>query len=264
MAGTCEQAIPATILAMFALRSLCSVLVSVALGTAASREHHLRVSLLGHTGHHARHVLKRQTVAECDLDGVVDVAAGFEHAQPIALEHAAALLRRQGKAVEIGRFVVLEAVAVLRLVERHAKHVQGIADAAPLGIVDVGAGYAVVVMESGHAISAGRISCLTMSRITSIALRISGPFGRCAEVAMDSEVLSTGLMIGLTEICSAHGVDLRAFIGSTPYPWPCRTRSITAGMHSISWATRILRSTFARAFSTDMRMACGRLGMMSG
>ena len=30
-----------------------------------------------------------------------------------------------------------------------------------------------------------RISCRTMSRITSTALRIKGLFGRCAEVAMD-------------------------------------------------------------------------------
>ncbi len=37
-----------------------------------------------------------------------------------------------------------------------------------------------------------------------------------------------------------------------------------AGMDSISWTTLIFLPTLASAFSTAMRMACGRLGMMSG
>src|ERR1700683_2921370 len=274
MAGTCEQAIPATILAIVELLALRRVRIGIALRAAPSRHHHFRVGFLGHARHHARHVLKREAIAKRDFDRVVDIAADFQHAQPIALEHRAPLLGREREPIEIRGLIVLEALAVLRLVERHAEHVQVVADAPAVGVVDVGSGYVVVVMRLSHVVSkaldlsaagvVARISCRTMSRITSIALRISGLFGRCAEVARDSGDLSTGRAIGVASAASAHWVALTAFIGSTPNPWPCRTRSITAGMHSISYATRILRSTPASAFSTDMRMACGRLGMISG
>ncbi len=53
-----------------------------------------------------------------------------------------------------------------------------------------------------------------------MALRIKGLFGRCAEVASESEVLRVGARMGLTSTSSLHGVDLTAFSGSTPKPWP--------------------------------------------
>ncbi len=46
MAGTWEQAMPATILAT-GLLLFTLVLVAVALGAAAARQHHLRIGLLG-------------------------------------------------------------------------------------------------------------------------------------------------------------------------------------------------------------------------
>src|SRR5277367_3753034 len=104
MAGTWEQAIPAMILATSLLR-FALALVAVALGAASARQHHLRVGLLRYSGHHAGHVLKGQAIAECDLDGVVDVAADFQHAQPIALQHGAALLRAERETFEIRGFV---------------------------------------------------------------------------------------------------------------------------------------------------------------
>src|ERR1700722_4162792 len=241
------------------------ILVAIAVRTAPARQHHLRVSLLGHAGHHAGHVLKRQPVAEGDLDGVVDVPPDPQHSQPVAFENRAALFGAEREAVEIAGLIFLEALAVVGFVERHAEHVQGIAETAAFRVIDVGPGNAVIVARLGHErISAERISSRTISRITSKALRMRGLLGRCAEIAMDREVFKVGARMGLTCTSSTHWLDFTAFRGSTPNPCPCRTKSMTAGMHSISWATRILRSTPASAFSTDMRIECGRLGMMSG
>src|ERR1700735_3361018 len=144
MAGTCEVAMPATILAILGLRG-ARVLVAVALGTAAARQHHLCVRFLRYAGHHARHVLERQPVAKSNLDGVVDISSDSQHSQPVAFEHRAALFGAERKAIEIGSLILLEALAILRFVERHAEHVQYVADAAAFGVVNIGAGNAVIV-----------------------------------------------------------------------------------------------------------------------
>src|SRR5271155_5750298 len=99
MAGTCEQAMPAMILATVLALTLCLSLVAVAGRAAPAIEHHLRVSLLGHARHHAGHILERQTVAEGDLDGVVNIAPEPQHAEPIAIEHGSTLIRAQGEAI---------------------------------------------------------------------------------------------------------------------------------------------------------------------
>src|SRR5580658_1375012 len=96
MAGTCEVAMPATILAMGGLRR-GPVLVAVALHTATARQHHLRVGLLGHAGHHAGHILEGQPVAEGDLDGVVDISSDLQHSQPIAFRRCAALSAKRSR-----------------------------------------------------------------------------------------------------------------------------------------------------------------------
>src|SRR6267378_1250717 len=264
MAGTCDVAMPATILAMLDLPR-GGVLVAIALGAAPARQHHLCIRLLRQAGHHPGHILEGKSVAKRNLDGVVDIPPDAQHPQPVALQHRTALLAGERKAIEIPGLVLLEAPAILRLVERHAEHVQRVADAAAFGVIDIGAGNAFVVAWLGHVgISAPSISWRTISRITSIALRMRGPLGRWADIAMESDVLRTGARMGTTRTSAPHCVDFTAFNGSTPNPWPCRTKSMTAGMHSISCATRILRSTPASAFSTDMRMEWGRLGMMSG
>src|SRR5277367_5464042 len=97
MAGTCDTAMPATILAILTLHRGRFLLrrgffVTIAVGTAAAGQHHLRIDLLRHAGHEAGHVLEGEAVAKCDLDGVVNIAAYLEHSQPVALEHRAALL----------------------------------------------------------------------------------------------------------------------------------------------------------------------------
>src|SRR6266851_10104437 len=109
MAGTCEQATPATILAMVRLRR-DRVLVAVALGTASARQHHFCIRFLRHAGHHAGHVLEREAVAKRNLDGVVDISPDSQHSQPVAFQPRAALLGVEGKAIEIRGLVLLEAL----------------------------------------------------------------------------------------------------------------------------------------------------------
>src|SRR6516162_10408097 len=121
MAGTWEQAMPPMILAIGATLGFAHV--AIAVGAAAAIQHHPGVRILWHTAHHARDVLERQAVAKRNLDGVVNVAAHFEHPQPIALEHRAPLLGGERKAIQVTRLVGLEGAAVLRTIERHAEHV---------------------------------------------------------------------------------------------------------------------------------------------
>ena len=73
----------------------------------------------------------RPSVA-AELGGVVDVAAHVNHPQPVPLEHAAALLFGEREAVQVAGFVGQERLAVLRLHQRHAEHVQVIALVAPV------------------------------------------------------------------------------------------------------------------------------------
>ena len=68
----------------------------------------LRIFFLGHPGHHAGHVLKRQAVAKGDLDRVVDIASDVQHSEPVAFQHRAALFRGEREAVEIGSLVLFE------------------------------------------------------------------------------------------------------------------------------------------------------------
>src|SRR5258708_39054314 len=91
MAGTCEVAMPATILAMLVLRRN-AVLIAVAFGAASARKHHLGIRFLRNAGHHAGHVLEVKAVATRNVDGVVDIPTDSQHSQPVALQHRAALL----------------------------------------------------------------------------------------------------------------------------------------------------------------------------
>src|SRR5258708_4346084 len=118
MAGTCDVAMPATILAMFGL-SLGIVFVAVALPASPAGQHHLCVGFLRDAGHHAGHVLEVKAVAERNLDGVIDISPDSQHSQPVAFQYRAALLGAERKAIEIRGLVLLEAPAILRFVERH-------------------------------------------------------------------------------------------------------------------------------------------------
>src|ERR1700679_3991148 len=104
---------PATMLATGITRSRL-ILVAVALGGAAAGQHHLRVLFLRYPRHHRSHILKREAIAEGDLDRVVNVAADFQHAEPVALQNGVPLLLGECKLFEISRFILFEFAAVLR------------------------------------------------------------------------------------------------------------------------------------------------------
>ena len=63
-----------------------------------------------------------------------------------AVEDGFALLGRQGELVEVFFFILLEGLAVLRLHQRHAKHVDVIALARSVGIEHVRAGNIVIIV----------------------------------------------------------------------------------------------------------------------
>src|SRR5690348_14741373 len=125
MAGTCDEPIPAMILAKglplptslpfrsgfrfcfdfsgFGLeltsgrfaparaaklgRRLLAGARAVAFDGAAACQHHRRVILLGRTGHQRREMLKRMPVGGAKLGGEIDVAAELQHAVVVALEN---------------------------------------------------------------------------------------------------------------------------------------------------------------------------------
>src|SRR5258708_24302379 len=80
MAGTCEVATPATILAM--RPGLPLRLEAIAVGRTTALQHHLGVILLAHAGHRGSYLLERQPVGSAQLGSEVDVAAELDHPIP--------------------------------------------------------------------------------------------------------------------------------------------------------------------------------------
>src|SRR5438132_10374795 len=109
IAGTCDDATPAMILATFGPRlclrfgfgfcgfgfagfrsrrfRLCLGLsrsAAIAFDRAAALEHHRGVVILGRTGHHRGEMAERVAVGRAELGGEIDVAAKLEHAFVVA------------------------------------------------------------------------------------------------------------------------------------------------------------------------------------
>jgi len=99
------------------------------------------------------------------------------------------------------------------------------------------------------------ISCRTMSRMTSIALRMRGLRGRWADVAMDRDVVSGGFRWTrphfIRPLTGFHRIH-RQNAESMTLAREIDDRGNALDFHG---ATRIFRSTLAKAFSTDMRRA---------
>src|SRR5215467_8660953 len=174
IAGTCDDATPAMILATFPPRlagfggfgfgrslrlgGLCLAarhqraslvaagLAAITLRRATPRKHHGGVVLLCGAGHHRRQMPERVTVGRAELRGEIDVAAELKHPVVVALEYRFGLRRRELKLLEVLRLVGLEGLAVLLLHKRHAEHVDAEALARALGVEHEGAGDVVVVL----------------------------------------------------------------------------------------------------------------------
>src|SRR5262249_20906650 len=160
MAGTCDDAIPAVILATFrprlgrlrfgfglARRLVAARLAAVAFDRAAAIEHHRGVVLLRGSGHHGGEMTERMAIGRAELGGEVDVAAELQHAVVVALEDGVGLLRREREFLEVFRLVRLEGLAVLVLHQRHAEHVDAIALPRSLRVKHEGAGDIVIVLR---------------------------------------------------------------------------------------------------------------------
>src|ERR1700681_2896402 len=119
MAGTCEVATPAMILAM--VRALPLRLEAVAVWRATTMQHHVGICLLGHPGHRGRELLERHAVSRAELGREVDIAAEFDHPVPITREERLLLVGGHREPLQVAGFVRLEGRAIVRLHERHAE-----------------------------------------------------------------------------------------------------------------------------------------------
>src|SRR5262245_48134132 len=140
LAGTCDDATPAMILATFrprlagGLRFGClrlradderaarclAGLAAIAFDRPAAVEHHFGVILLRRPGHDRGEMAERMAVGRAELGGEVDVAAELEHAVVVALENGVRLLTRERELLEVFSLIRLEGLAVLVLHQRHA------------------------------------------------------------------------------------------------------------------------------------------------
>src|SRR5581483_4314028 len=164
IAGTCDDVTPAMILAT-ALLSLAGFRLArlddagsgvgvlaraaaIAVDRPAAAQHQVGVVLLGRTGHQRGEMLERVAVGRAKLGGEIDVAAQFQQTVVLALEDGFLLLRRElrKELVEIFLLVLLERLAVLRLHQRHAEHVERVAAPRAIGVEHIGAGDVVVVL----------------------------------------------------------------------------------------------------------------------
>src|SRR5262249_1299817 len=139
MAGTCDDATPAMILATFRPRLAARLrfgfgglagdqrrglgaprLAAIAFHGAPAGEHHGGVVLLAGAGHDGGQMLERVAIGGAELGGEIDVAAEFEHLVVVALEDRLGLRRCELEPLEVFRLVGLERPAVLILHQRHA------------------------------------------------------------------------------------------------------------------------------------------------
>src|SRR5579864_2949630 len=88
-------------------------LAAVAFNRTAAGEHHVGVVFLRRAGHLRGQMAERMAVGGAELGGEIDVAAELQHAVVVALEHGLALLRRQIEFFQILGLVGLERLAVL-------------------------------------------------------------------------------------------------------------------------------------------------------
>src|SRR3984893_697055 len=176
IAGTCDDATPAMILATFRPRFAVPLrfgfrfgrrggfrpprLAAIAFHRAAAGEHHAGVVLLGGAGHDSGEMAERVAIGGAELGGEIDIAAELQHAVVVALEDGLRLLRSQSELLQVFRLVRLEGLAVLLLHQRHAEHVDAVSLARLLRVEYDGARNVVIIVRlAGHRLfSHARIS----------------------------------------------------------------------------------------------------------
>src|SRR3954447_15302986 len=205
MAGTCDEANPAMIFATVLLPLLRGVgffgalgrgprlrggfprrlvvlarLRPVAFDRTSALEHHLGVVVLRGAGHRRGEMPERMTVGRAELGGEVDIAAQFEHAIVVALEHGVGLFGREIILLQILGFIRLEGLAVLVLHQRHAEHVDAVALTRAFGIENERARDVLVFVLFGFRLSHRRFSLVASVLRSEIS---SFPYSSTARLA---------------------------------------------------------------------------------
>src|SRR6185437_10890368 len=99
---------------------------AIAFHRAAAGEHHVGVVFLRRAGHLGGEMPERMAVGGAEFCREIDVAAELQHAVVISLEHGLGLFRRQVELFQILRLVGLERLAVFVGHQRHAEHVDAV------------------------------------------------------------------------------------------------------------------------------------------
>src|SRR5712672_3655947 len=173
MAGTCDDATPAMILATFRPRLAATLrsgfgfggfgfggfrlrrfrrglvaprLAAVAFDRPAAPQHHLGIVVLRGARHGGGQMAERMAVGGAELGGEIDVAAELEQPVVFAVEDGGGLLGRERELLQVFGLVRLEVLAVLVLHQRHAEHVDAVSLARPLRVEHEGAGDVVIVV----------------------------------------------------------------------------------------------------------------------
>ncbi len=120
---------------------------AVALNRAPTCRHHRPEILDRHSGarHGGARMLHGHSIENRELEGVVDIATQTQHAEPVALKDCAALRVRDGKTVQIPRWILPEQITIAGKVKRFAKHVQVIPQPVVFAIEDIGPGDVVII-----------------------------------------------------------------------------------------------------------------------
>src|SRR5258705_5419646 len=178
MAGTCDDATPAMILATFRPRLAATLrsgfrfdgfglggfrlrrfrrrlvaprLAAIAFHRPAAAQHHLGIVVLRGARHGGGKMAERMAVGGAELGGEIDVAAELEQPVVFAIEDGGGLFGRERELLQVFGLVRLEGLAVLVLHQRHAEHVDAVSLARPLRVEHEGAGdIVIVVLRAWH------------------------------------------------------------------------------------------------------------------
>ena len=152
IAGTCEHATPAVILAIiyFPIRTLFIfpfVFESVSFYWSSAVEHHFSVFVSGDSGHKSCEVLECESVEGCEFGCVVYIPAEFEQEVPFTVSDCLFLFFGHGIFFEIFLWIFFHFLTIFFESERYTELVEPVSFTGLFCIEDDCPGYIVVFLS---------------------------------------------------------------------------------------------------------------------